>query len=204
MDDLVFTVGGAIVGIVGQLAIDGITKHQVSSTRDIIAAGVGGAMTAWSALYTVPTMGPGALYVAGGIGGAATNLAGQAYDSFFDPNKGFDGARFAYDTAVGVATGIIPRGVLPILMPTIAGVNAGGNSFNAIFNQITTKAMTGQISSVTFETATKMFLAKAVDAAFLNGALVSSVSGFVFDNFIEEAHAETAPANQAVATGSRK
>jgi hypothetical protein len=55
------------------------------------------------------------------------------------------------------------------------------NSFNPIFSQITTKALNGTISSITWETAEKMFLGQMIDKAFLQGAITSGLAGDAYD-----------------------
>ena len=123
------------------------------------------------------TLGPAGIVVAGAAGGAATNLTGYAIDRATDPSKQFDASRFAFDTTVGAATGFIP-GI------GVSGVNVGRNSFTAIFNQITTKAMNGSISSITGETAAKMFVGQAADKAFLQGAITSGAAGDTYDAIV--------------------
>lgn len=108
------------------------------------------------------------------MGGAATNLTGYAIDLATDPSKQFDAGRFVFDTGVGAATGFIP-GV------GISGITAGRNSYTAIFNQITTKAMNDTISSISGQTAAKMFVGQAADKAFLQGAITSGLAGDAYD-----------------------
>jgi RHS repeat-associated protein len=184
IDDAVFTIGGGLIGATGQLIADAVFKGQLSSGRDVAAAFVGGAVTAETALYAVPTLGPAGAVLAGAAGGAATNLTGQAIDRATDSTKQFDVGRFAFDTTVGAATGFIP-GV------GISGVTAGRNSYNAIFNQITTKAMNGTISSITGQTAAKMFVGQAADKAFLQGAITSGLAGDAYDAYFGGAEGQT-------------
>jgi RHS repeat-associated protein len=168
MDDAVFAFGGGLIGAGGQLLTDAVFKGQLSSGRDVAAAFVGGAVTGETALYAVPTLGPAGAVIAGAAGGAASNLTGYAIDRATDPSKQFDGAKFVFDTSVGALTGLIPA-------VGISGVTAGTNSYSAIFNQITTKAMDGTISSVTFETALKMLIGQS--AGTLLGGFASGLAG---------------------------
>ena len=187
VDDGVFLAGGFAVGVIAQVVVDGIFKQEVSSGRNIIAAGAGGAAAAWAALYTVPTMGPVAgLVVAGGAGGAVNNLAGAAIDRWNEPGKQehFDYPRLMWDTGVGMATGIIGPGLSVVgsnVGRSISGLNAGRNSYNAIFKQMTTKAINGTASSVTLPTAAAMFLGQGYQSAALQGAIVGGASGLAYD-----------------------
>jgi hypothetical protein len=123
-------------------------------------------------------LGPAGAVLAGAAGGAATNLTGYAIDRVSDPSKQFDLGRFAFDTSVGTATGFIP-GV------SASGVTLGRNSYTAIFNQITTKAMNGTITSITEQTATKMFLGQAADKSFFQGAVTSGFAGDTYDAVLQ-------------------
>lgn len=73
--------GGGVIGAAGQLVADAVIKRQLSSGRDLAAAFVGGAVTAETALYAIPTLGPAGIYVAGAAGGAAT--VGVGYGAWF-------------------------------------------------------------------------------------------------------------------------
>lgn len=174
IDDAVFAIGGGLIGAGGQLVADALTKQQLSSGRDLAAAFVGGAVMAETALYAVPTLGPAGIYVAGTAGGAATNLTGFAIDRATGSTKEFSWGRFLFDTTVGGATAAIPG-------MNMAGVTLGRNSFKAIFGQMTTKAINETASTITGRTAFKMFLGLAADKAFVQGAVVSGVGGYVFD-----------------------
>jgi type VI secretion system secreted protein VgrG len=174
IDDLVFTVGGGLLGAGAQLVSDAIFKGELSSGQDLAAAFVGGAVTAEVGLYTVPTLGPAGLIVAGAAGGAAGDLTNQAIGMYNDPTQEFNWAKLAFDTGVGGLTGLIPGA-------EIEGITAGSNSFNAIFNQIATKAINGTISDIADQTALKMFVGSAVDGALFEGLFTGSTAGTAFD-----------------------
>jgi RHS repeat-associated protein len=69
VDDLVFSLGGALVGLGGQLAAD-VISGQWSGWEDYVGAGLGGAAGGEALLYTGPIG-------AGAVGGAVSNLTKQ-------------------------------------------------------------------------------------------------------------------------------
>jgi RHS repeat-associated protein len=69
IDDLVFSLGGALVGLGGQLAAD-VISGQWSGWEDYVGAGLGGAAGGEALLYTGPIG-------AGAVGGAVSNLTKQ-------------------------------------------------------------------------------------------------------------------------------
>ena len=122
----------------------------------------------------VGTLGGAAL--AGAAGGAANNLTGYAIDLATKPSVQFDANRFIFDTGISGLTGLIPfPGTRSI------GISVGRNSFDAIFKQITTKAINGSIARITTTTAGKMFIGDAVHEGAFQGAVTSSSAGDLYD-----------------------
>jgi hypothetical protein len=99
-DDVVFSLGGAVVGILGQ-GIGDAFSGSVSSWQDYVGSALGGAAGGEALLYTGP-IGSGA------IGGLTTNLIKQGLKNATGAQCGFDPATAIADTAIGAATGFIP------------------------------------------------------------------------------------------------
>ena len=165
VDDAVFAVGGAVVGLAVQAGAD-IVTGKMSRWQDYAAAGVGGAAGGWALLYTGPVG-------AGAASGAASNLTRQGLDVLTE-GKEFSVGRLAFDTGIGAATGLIPGVRVP-------GVTAGRGSFNAIYKQMVTKFEQGQISTVSAKTAAKMFAGRAVNAALVPGTAAGVAAGVAAD-----------------------
>ena len=165
IDDLIFTGGGAAVGLLAQGAVD-LFRGEFSSWQDYIAAGAGGAAAGEALLYTGPVG-------AGIAGGATANLVKQGLYWASGEQEGFDFGSLAFDTTVGGATGLIPGLKIP-------GITQGRGSYNAIFKQMTTKFQKGTISDVTSKTAAKMFVGRATSTSFLPGSLVATEAGFSY------------------------
>jgi RHS repeat-associated protein len=168
IDDLVFTAGGALVGLGGQFVGDVISSAragswQFSGWEDYAGSAVGGAVGGEALLYTGPIG-------AGLAGGAAGNLAKQGFKNLSGKQCGFDLASFGFDTAVGGLTGFIPGAKVP-------GITSGRGSYNQVFKQISTKAQNGTISSITSTTAGKMFVGRSVDTALVPGTGAAALAG---------------------------
>ncbi len=159
IDDLVFTGGGAVVGLLGQ-GLSDVLAGRVSGWEDYTGAAIGGAAGGEALLYTGPVG-------AGAIGGAVTNLAKQGLKTLSGKSCDFNYGSLLQDTVVGGALGFIPGIKIP-------GVTAGQGSFNSIYKQIVTKATSGQISSVTPLTAAKMFTGRAVDTSLLPASVAAA------------------------------
>ncbi len=169
IDDLIFTGGGALVGLVGQ-GVSDLLAGQLSSWQDYTGAAVGGAVGGEALLYTGPVG-------AGPAGGAATNISKQFLKNLTGKQCGYNLTSFAADTAVGGLTGFIPGA-------RIAGVTAGRGSWNSIFRQMTTKLGNGSISNVSVQTALKMAGGQAVDTAVVPSMGAGAVSGNYLEPFI--------------------
>jgi len=59
----------------------------------------------------------------------------------------------------------------------IPGITAGRGSFNQIYKQIVTKAQSGTISSITPQTAAKMFVGRAVATGLVPGTGAAAGAG---------------------------
>jgi hypothetical protein len=178
VDDAIFAGGGGLIGVVGQGVSNWTTGKPIiprdnSSWRDYTSAFVGGAVGGEALLYS-PWMGPSGPFVAGGASGLATNATKQAWNWATTSNFSVDWASAAYDTTIGTLTGFIGGVKIP-------GLSAGRNSFNAIFNQMTTKFENGTISNLSTETALKMFAGKNTESATLPLAAGTSLASEVYD-----------------------
>jgi type VI secretion system secreted protein VgrG len=169
IDDLIFSAGGALAGLIGQGFSD-LINGQFSGWEDYAGAGIGGAAFGETLLYAGPI-------AAGLVGGAVTNATKQGFKNISGKQCGFNGVSFIADTAVGGLTGLIP-GV------KISGINAGRGSMNAVYKQMSTKFARGQISSVSTRTALKMFAGRATDTAVLQGTAVGTLSGLYAEPLI--------------------
>jgi len=169
LDDAVFMGGGALVGLAGQGVVD-LFRGELSNWQDYVAAGVGGAVAGEALLYTGPVG-------AGAIGGATSNIVKQRLNISTGIQDNFDFGSLAFDTTIGAATGYIPGVKIP-------GITQGRNSYNAIFNQMVTKFENGTISSVTTQTAAKMFVGRAVDTSLVPGAAVAATAGFGYSELM--------------------
>ncbi|MCB2263769.1 MAG: DUF6531 domain-containing protein [Candidatus Thiosymbion ectosymbiont of Robbea hypermnestra] len=162
IDDLIFTAGGALVGLAGQ-GIGDLISGKVSGWEDYLGAALGGAAGGESLLYLGPI-------AAGAIGAGVTNLTKQTTKYLSGKQCKFSGSSFVFDTAVGAATGFIPGVRIP-------GITSGRNSANALFKQISTKARKGIISRIRPVTAGKMFVGRAVDTSLVPGAGAAAIAG---------------------------
>ncbi|WP_290371247.1 bacteriophage T4 gp5 trimerisation domain-containing protein [Paraburkholderia unamae] len=162
LDDLVFSGGGAVVGVIGQ-GVGDLISWQLSGWEDYAGSAVGGAAGGEALLYTGPVG-------AGIAGGLTTNLTKQGLKHLTGKQCHFNFTTTAVDTAIGAATGFIPGAKIP-------GITSGRGSFNSIFEQMATKAQNGTASSITGATATKMFVGRSVDTALIPGTGAGAVAG---------------------------
>jgi RHS repeat-associated protein len=162
IDDVIFSGGGAAVGIIGQ-GVGDLLSRSKSSWQDYAGSAIGGAAGGEALLYTGPIG-------AGAIGGLATNLSKQGLKNATGTQIGFDSYSAIGDTLIGTATGFIPGA-------KINGITAGKGNYNSIYKQIVTKANNDTILSITTPTAVKMFVGRSVDTALIPGAGAGAVAG---------------------------
>jgi RHS repeat-associated protein len=161
VDDLVFSVGGGLIGL-GSQAVSDLIAWDVSDWEDYAGSFVGGAITGEATLYT-PLLGPLApVGVAGAsaLGSGAGNLTTQWLKNISGKQCGYDWGELGFDTALGFGTGLIPGPKVP---------------YSAVSQQITTKLQRGIISDLSTDTAVKMFVAGAVED--LPGTAVDATIG---------------------------
>ena len=164
IDDLAATGAGFVGGIAAQ-GVSDVIGGKLSSFNSYIASGVGGAVTAETALYMVPTTGLAGLGMAGVAGGFAeysveTTLKGNEYNIGDATMKAFE---------QGAST-VLLGGIIKIPNVKISGINIGKGSFQAVSNQITTKLNNGTIENVSAGTFGKMFVNEFVSESSNNTA----------------------------------
>jgi len=156
VDDVIFAVGGAIVGLAGQVASD-VIYREVSDWEDYVGSSFGGAVGGWTLLYTGPV-------VAGAAGGASCNAARQVLKRFVTKKqKELSVTSFVVETSISAVGGKIPGF-------KIKGINVGRGSYNSIYKRLAKKT-TNKIAK---KTAAKMFVGRAVDKGLFRGAIFSS------------------------------
>ena len=170
IDDLVFSVGGGLIGLAGQAAGDLLTGTPMA-WESYAGAFVGGAVAGEVLLYAGPV-------AAGAAGGAAGNAVKQGCRIASGKQDSFDFGSLAQDTAIGAATGFIPR-------MNISGVTKGRGSFIQVFNQITTKAKRGLIKEIKKKTAGKMFVGRMTQTSALPGAVTAVTSSQAIDKGLD-------------------
>jgi RHS repeat-associated protein len=165
VDDLVFTVGGAIIGVAGT-AISDYATGQPITWQGLASGAAGGAVSGEVTLYAGP--------VVGGLAGAAVgNGLNQALNIWTGKQCQFNTTSFVEQTALGGLTGFIPD--LSDIGIEIPGINAGEGNDSQIFDQIVAKASNGEIGNITFQTATKMFIGNTVNG--LSGTAYGIITG---------------------------
>ena len=169
IDDLIFSGGGALVGLAGQ-GFGDLISGKLSGWEDYVASALGGAAGGEALLYTGPVG-------AGTIGGSVLNLTKQGLKNLSGKQCGFDLSSLVFDTGIGSLTGFIPGVKIP-------GITAGKGNFNSIFKQILTKFNRAQISNLTSRTGLKMLVGRAVDTSLLPGAGAAAVAGVTTSKFI--------------------
>lgn len=162
-DDLAFTVGGGLVGVGGQFIANMVTGHS----GGYLGAFVGGAITGEATLYGQPALG-------GVLGSLAQNSVDQITAELSGKQDSYD----VGNALEALASGAI-GGKLAEFLPhsAIEGIDAGRNSFNAIFGQITTKARGGLLAAIRPLTALKMVIGKSFAGRWLPASVLSGVIG---------------------------
>jgi RHS repeat-associated protein len=150
IDDLIFSIGGAVVSVAG-LAISDAINGEFSGWGAYGGAVVGGAISGETLLYTCNPV------LAGMAGGATGNIATQLINMGIGEQSEFNFGSLAFDTGFGGVMGKIPGVRIP-------GITSGRNSYSAIFKQMNTKFWNGTISRGTTKTAFKMFAGAFVSA----------------------------------------
>lgn len=180
LDDLVFTVGGAVVGLIGQ-GVSDLISGEVSGWEDYVGATLGGAVAGETFLYAAPTLTPIGGGIAAGLTGSATqNAVTQFLKNTSGKQEGYDGASFVTDTALGGVTGLIP------------GPKGGTTS---VMKQIVTKAGKKQISSMTAKTSLKVGVGYVADQ--LPGEVSGGVVSGLINNFTQNSQNTYCPVQNA-------
>jgi len=163
-DDVAFAGAGMIIGIAGQLVADSLSG-ELSSFETYAGAALGGGMAGLALLYTANP------YFAGGVAGLVSNGTTQLLEKHVTGSRtSFDFTELAFSTTIGIASGLIPG------RPRITGVNAGRGSYYQVFQQMRTKAINGQATSICPQTAYKMTVGAFYHNAISIGAVASSYS----------------------------
>jgi len=100
IDDAIFTIGGAVIGVVGQDLSD-LFSGKLSGWEDYVGSALGGAAFGETLLYTGPI-------AAGAVGSAVANGTKQVLKNITGKQCGYDITSFGVDTILGAATGLIP------------------------------------------------------------------------------------------------
>jgi RHS repeat-associated protein len=177
VDDVVFIVGGAAIGMTGRLVGDVINSArsgswEFSDWEDYTGAAAGGAVSGETLLYTANPI------LAGAAGGMAGNLVTQGAKLATNKQCEFDTGSLFFDTGIGALAGKIPG------KPRIPGVNAGRGSDIQVFRQIVRKFQNETIRTVRPETAVRMargaFYEYAAGQGAAAGAVGSTIYGDIF------------------------
>lgn len=170
LDDLVATVGGAVIGVGMQAISDAIAGHY-SGWEVYAGAAIGGAVSGEAALYGA-AVGPWGIAAAGALGGGV----GDAFTQWLLVKTGkqckFNWNEVAISAGIGALTGrLLPDARSP-------GISLGRNSNRAILKQMITKRLNGTAKSISWSTAKKMGsgllipgLPAEVATAEVNGAI---------------------------------
>jgi RHS repeat-associated protein len=153
LDDLVFIVGGALVGVGTQLVSD-IIDGRPSSFGDYVASLGGGAVAGEVLLYTGP-------FTSGAAGGATYSIIKQGFDG-----KGIDPGTVVKDAVLGGTVSKLSAGIK--LYP----FSSGRWNYNS---QQYLRLINGRpfFQRVRPSTAMKMFLGRGMDQGLFTGMLVS-------------------------------
>jgi len=182
VDDAIFAGGGALLGLAGR-GVGDLLSGEVSGWEDYVGAAVGGAFAGETLLYTANPVAAGA--AAGFFGNAST----QGLKIASGKQGSFDVASLAVDTGLGAAFGYIPG-------PKVQGITVGKGSAVAVFHQMRTKFIREQISTVSPQTATKMFVGIGTKTAFPIGTTAGFV-GSDFSNDVRDTYRNSFPDAQA-------
>ena len=156
IDDVIFSAGGALIGVAGQ-GISDIVSGELSGWEDYIGSAVGGAVTGEALLYTGPVG-------AGLAGGAAANATRQGLKMLSGKQDCFDLISFAEETGISGLTGLIPG-------LKIKGLTSGSGNANSIYKSMVKKLANKSVNNISTTTAAKMFTGRATDKALAQGAL---------------------------------
>jgi len=157
-DDLVFAVGGGVIGAATQ-GFGDLINGKVSGWSNYTGAIVGGAASGETLLYTANPV------AAGAVGGGVSNLVTQGIDIKTGKKDGFDFGDFTFDTVLGGVLGKIPTVKVP-------GITQGRGSAAQVFKQMRTKLQKGLVESIKPGTAEKMFQGALYEYALKEGAAV--------------------------------
>jgi RHS repeat-associated protein len=188
IDDLVFTAGGAIIGVGAQVGVD-LLRGTLPSARDLWGAGIGGAAGGWAALYTGPVG-------AGAAGGAFSAVAKNTYDLAQGVFGDRDLLERMCDALLDVGSGVV-GGKIPGLL-NIPGVTTGSNSYAAIAKQLITKFKNGTIEALELATAIKMAVGKLLQDGALEASAETAVAGVVWETLKQDAKGPGAPSAQTL------
>jgi RHS repeat-associated protein len=147
IDDLLFSTGGALSGIIGQAISDAIAGN-VSGLDDYLIAGTSGAVAGEVSLYLGPV-----------AGAAAGNLVEQGLNIATCKQEGFQPLDFFVGTALGKAPDL-----------PLNGITKGRGSWAAVRKQVITKLRNGQIRNVSPKTAGKIVGSRVLGDSIGNGA----------------------------------
>ena len=142
LDDLAFSVGGAIAGVAGQ-AIANLASGHLSNWETNAGAALGGAAGGEALLYTANPFAAGA---AAGFVGDGTS---QVLNHFFGAHCSFSAGELGASTLLGLASGAVPE-------LDVEGITAGRGSYKAISEQLVTKLSNGTISDISASSMGKM------------------------------------------------
>ena len=160
-DLLVMGVGGA-AGIASQLVEDAL-GGKLSGFNAYASKFVGGAVAAETAYYLIPLTGHlGAAAGAGATGAAAQYITEQLLDG-----KPVDWGTAGGKSLEGAAFGSATFGIGTKLK--LDGINAGRNSFEAIFKSVLTKLERGTISDISAKTLLKAIVSQLPGASIEGG-----------------------------------
>ena len=166
IDDIVFSVGGALIGVAGEAIVNCVTGES-HEWEDYAAAAIGGAVTGEALLYVGPV-------AAGALGGAATGLFREGI-RHYTRHEQFDTISIAFDVGFGMLFGRFLRG------PAVRRLTVGRNSYLAVFRQMTAKFRRRLVANLRYSTALKMFAARAWETACLQGAVSSGFASAAVD-----------------------
>jgi RHS repeat-associated protein len=172
IDDAVAIGAGFIGGIAAQ-GVGDIVGGELSSLNSYVASGVGGAVTAEVALYSVPTftaiLPGGGTLVGLGVAGVAGGLAEYSVETALNRDQYSAGEASAKAASQGISTALL-GGLIKLPNVKIPGVNAGKGSFQSVSNQIKTKLDNGTIKNVSAGTLGKIFANEVLSSSSENVA----------------------------------
>jgi len=161
LDDLVGTVGGALVGVGVEVVKDVATGPKITA-GGVIAAGVGGAVLG-EGVVNAPETG-GLSVVAAGAAKGAIESAGlngiqQGVDMATGEQKDFNGKSMAVSVAAGAASGGI---IAKMPQVKVSGVTSGSGNMKSVAQSVRTKIANGTAASMSLKTAVKGVIGRQV------------------------------------------